>query len=94
VDNVKDIEGRPGFVALQRSDEMPPRLGDSGLLGHCLLHAVLAEIGRARNYGLVHYLGGKGLANGYQGDRRRIPSTIADSGIDAAQDRVEPIRYS
>lgn len=61
VDHIKDLERDFDFVALERSDEVPPCIANPGFLGSRFLDAILPEITGARSHGLIHDLGRVGF---------------------------------
>ena len=92
VDNIEDLESGTGLVSLQRPDQMPAGSGHPGLLGNRLLDAVFAEIGGTSYHRFIHHFGGKGLADGDQGDGRRITPTFPRRGGDSFLNRRQPFR--
>lgn len=83
MNQIKDLERRPGLVPLQWTDEVPPRRGHRRLLCDGLLNTILSKVCGACNNGLAHDLGGEGLADRNQGDGGGIAATTLSSYRDA-----------
>jgi len=68
MNKIEKLDGSPGFVRLQVSDQMPSRRLASYFrnLGFRFLHTILAQIGNSDRDRLLNAFGGMCLADGYE----------------------------
>ncbi len=90
VNEVEDLEGGAGLVALQRTDKVPSRSVHGRLFRHRFLDPVLAKIDGSSGNRLCHNLRRKGLANRNQCDRIGVAIACRRSSGNTSPDFCQP----
>jgi len=88
LDDIEQLDGAPGLVALELADQVPLDLRQLGHLWRGLLHPVLAHRGQPSRDGGLESVKWDGLGDAHQLDAGRVTTTPDRRGRDASQDAL------